>query len=100
MGRDGHEGGKPSEANEAFGNARAKAGLLLIRHGPWGLPAVGAASAASTPSLVSSANLVRPRFHCFQAMARSLRLVHCSRARNTVKIQSSHAIQQGRRTAP
>src|SRR5215467_5085418 len=78
--------GRPSVAKKAVGNAMARAGLLLIRHGPCGLPAVGAARATSTPRLISCANLVRPRFHCFQAMARSRRLVHCSRARNTVGV--------------
>jgi hypothetical protein len=78
--------GRPSAAKDAFGNAMARAGLLLIRHGPCGLPAVGAARATSTPRLISCANLVRPRFHCFQATARSRRLAHCSRARNTVGV--------------
>ena len=78
--------GRPSAAKKAFGNAMTRAGLLLIRHGPCGLPAVGAARATLTPRLISCANLVRPRFHCFQAMARSRRPVHCSRARNTVGV--------------
>ena len=78
--------GRPSAAKKAFGNAMTRAGLLLIRHGPCGLPAVGAARATLTPRFISCANLVRPRFQCFQAMARSRRLVHCSRARNTVGV--------------
>jgi hypothetical protein len=56
--------GRPSAANDAFGNAMTRAGLLLIRHGPCGLPAVGAARATSAPRLINCVNLVRPRFHC------------------------------------
>ena len=41
--------GKPSPAKDELGNAMARPGLLLIRHGPCGLPAVVAARAASTP---------------------------------------------------
>src|ERR1700738_3581732 len=46
--------GRPSEAREAFGKARANAALLLSRHGPWGLPAVVAAKARPTSRRGSS----------------------------------------------
>ena len=75
--------GRPSAASEALGNARVRAGLLLSRQGPCGLPAVCAARSRPTPRRRSSANLVRPRFHCFQGTARSRRLIHSSSPRNT-----------------
>jgi hypothetical protein len=46
-----------------------------------------------TPRLVSSANRVRPLFHCFQAMARSRRLVHWSRARNASLAEADPLVQ-------
>ena len=68
---------------KAFGNAMVSAGLLLSRQGPCGLPAVCAARSRPTPRRRSSAKRVRPRFHCFQAMARNRRLVHSSSLRST-----------------
>ena len=65
-----------------LGRAIVSAGLLLSRQGPCGLPAVCAARSRPTPRRRSSANRVVPRFHCFQAMARSRRRVHWSRSRN------------------
>jgi hypothetical protein len=73
---------KPSEPKKAFGSAMVSAGLFASRHGPCGLPAVFAARSRPTPRRRSSAKRVRPRFHCFQAMARNRRLVHSSSARN------------------
>ena len=67
-----------ASARKAFGRAMVSAGLLLSRQGPCGLPAVCAAKSRPTPRRRSSAKRVRPRFHCFQAMARSRRLVHWS----------------------
>src|SRR5271168_3800766 len=75
--------GRPSAASEALRNARVRAGLLLSRQGPCGLPAVCAARSRPTPRRRSSANRVRPRFHCFQGTARSRRLVQWSSPRNT-----------------
>src|ERR1700678_3845865 len=83
IGLAGAREGNPSVAREAFENAMAGAGLLLSRQGPWGLPAVCAARSRPTPRRRSSANRVRPRFHCFQGTARSRRLVHWSSPRNT-----------------
>ena len=82
LGLLGAREGSPSAANEAFGSAMVRAGLLLILHGPCGHPAVWAARSAPTPWAISSANLVRPHRQCFQAMARNRRLVHCSSSRN------------------
>jgi hypothetical protein len=62
-------------ARKVLGNARARAGLLLSRQGPCGLPAACAARSRPTPRRRSSANRFRPRFHCFQTMARSRRAV-------------------------
>jgi hypothetical protein len=36
----GNSEGSPSEVQVALGRAKLRAGLRLIRHGPWGLPAV------------------------------------------------------------
>ena len=74
---------RPSAARAAFGNARWRAGLLLSRQGPCRLPAVCAAKSRPTPRRRSSANRVRPRFHCFQGTVRSRRLVQWSSPRNT-----------------
>jgi len=73
--------GKPSAAKAALGKAIAKAGPWLSLQGPCGLPAVCAARSRPTPRLVSSANRVRPFVHCFQAMARSRRLIPWSTSR-------------------
>jgi hypothetical protein len=67
---------------KAFGNAMVSEGLLLSRQRPCGLPAVFAARSRPTPRRRSSAKRVGPRFHCFQAIARSRRRVHWSRSRN------------------
>ena len=68
---------KPSDV----GSAMASLGLFASRHGPCGLPAVFAARSRPTPRRRSSAKRVRPRFHCFQAMARYRRLtIHKARA--------------------
>ncbi len=69
--------GAPGEARNA------DSGLLLSRQGPCGLPAVCAARPRPKPRLVSSANRVRPSFHCFQAMERSRRLIPWSSSRNS-----------------
>ena len=60
-----------------------RAGELANRQGPCPLPAVFAAKSRFTSRLRSSANLVFPRFHCFQIADRSLRRSHCSRPSNT-----------------
>src|SRR6516162_6568389 len=75
--------GRPSEVRKAFGRAMWRAGLLLSRQGPCGLTAVRPARSARTPERRSSAERLLTRFHCFQAMARSRRLSHWSRSRNT-----------------
>ncbi len=56
------------------------AGLRLMRHGPWGLPAVHAARSVPTPRRFSSPKRRRPRFHCFQITLRSRRRIHESRS--------------------
>src|SRR5262249_58575585 len=56
------------------------AGLMLICHGPWLLPAVCAASLSPTSLFLSSTYLLCPVFHCFQTQQRSRRLIHWSRA--------------------
>ena len=66
------------------GRAMVSAGLLLSRQGPCGLPAICAAKSRPTPRRRSSAKRVRPRFHCFQAIARRRRLsplVKCAQHR-------------------
>jgi len=50
-----------------------RAGEFANRQGPCPLPAVFAAKSRFTSRLRSSANLVFPRFHCFQIADRSLR---------------------------
>jgi len=53
--------GRPSAAKKPFGNAMTRAGLLLIRHGPCGLPAVGAASRINeSPHLPSQRDIAGP----------------------------------------
>src|SRR5215467_9299664 len=56
------------------------AGLMLICHGPWLLPAVCAASLSPTSLFLSSTYRLCPVFHCFQTKQRSRRLIHWSRA--------------------
>ena len=66
---------RPSDPNKLFCKAMARAGLFASRQGPCGLPAAFAARSRPTPRRRSSAKRARPRFHCFQAMARNRRLV-------------------------
>src|ERR1700736_6411413 len=68
----------------ALGSAMTRAGELVRRPGPGGLPAVLAASSGTMPRLRNSSNLVRPRFHCFHNTDRSRRGGHRSSACSTV----------------
>src|SRR5258708_39996602 len=83
VGRGAATEARPREPKKTIGTAVLSAGLCASRQGPCGLPAVCAARARPTPQRRTSAKRGGPRFHCFQTMARSRRLVHWSRLRNT-----------------
>ena len=68
-----------------MGIAMVSAGLLLSRQGGLGRQVVSDAAAAQLPKRV------RPRFHCFQAMARSRRLSHWPRLRTPTGFHRSRS---------
>jgi len=63
--------GSPNEVRAAFDRAMPRSGLWLTCHGPRRLPAVFAASSSLTPRRTSSANRLRPVFHCRQKAQRT-----------------------------
>ena len=79
----GQQEARPSLARDAFGKAMDNAGLMLILHGPWELPAVCAARSFPTPRRRNAFYRVRPLFHCRHTTARIRRLIHLSTSPNT-----------------
>jgi hypothetical protein len=68
--------GSPIAAKKAFGSARLMVGVLLILHGPFGLPQVCAARFDSTLRFRNSAYRFRPLFQWRHAKALSRRRIH------------------------